>query len=113
MDTTKLIKPCPRCGTDIEPDRHATLTDHLIGGITAFTGGAFGFFVAGPVGAAGGAVAGYEIGKHSMMSIEDEHDEEQWFKFKCPNCGCNWKEKIHTNDDPQDNSSLMNMGGYH
>lgn len=42
-----------------------------------------------PVGGAGGAAATYAIAKHNIMSVEDDHDENQWFKYKCPNCGCN------------------------
>lgn len=114
MDTTKYIKKCPRCGADIEPKRYATLGDKIMGGIVGFCGAAIGATIGGPIGGAGGAVAGYELGKHSMMSISDDHSEEQWFKYECPNsqCGTNWKEKIHTNDHPDDITPLVNSMGW-
>lgn len=28
--------------------------------------------------------------------------------MKCPRCGCEWKEIIHTNDDPDDPSGMAN-----
>lgn len=108
MDTSKYIKKCPRCGTDIEPDRYATTVDKIMGGVTGVSGAAIGFAVGGPIGAAVGAAVGYWGGKASMLSIEDDHDMTQWFKYKCPNCGCNWKEKIHTNDHPDDTSWIAN-----
>lgn len=109
MDTTKLIKKCPRCGTEIEPNRYATKGDKAIGGITALSGAAVGFAFGGPIGAAIGGTIGYFGGKAGMMSIEDDHDMQQWFKYKCPKCGINWKEKIHTNDNPEDTRWLSNM----
>lgn len=108
MDTSKYIKKCPRCGTDIEPERYATTGDKVYGGITGASGAAIGLSFGGPIGAVIGAAAGYLIGKATIMSIENDHDMEQWFKFKCPKCGIEWKEKIHTNDDPDDPSWLMN-----
>ena len=108
MDTSKYVKKCPRCGTKIEPERTATTGDKVYGGITGASGAAIGFSFGGPIGAAIGAAAGYLIGKATIMSIENDHDMEQWFKFKCPKCGIEWKEKIHTNDDPDDPSWLRN-----
>lgn len=113
MDTSKYIKKCPRCGEEIEPERCATLGDKIMGGVVGTCGAVIGAFFGGPLGGAGGAAAGYELGKHSMMSISDDHDENQWFKYKCPNCGTNWKEKIHTNDHPDDIGPLVNSMGYH
>lgn len=113
MDTSKYIKPCPRCGTSIEPKRHASWGVHVLAGVAGVCGGVIGFAFGGPVGGAGGAAATYAIAKHNIMSIEDDHDENQWFKYKCPKCGCNWKEKIHTNDHPDDPSWLINSTGYH
>lgn len=108
MDTTKFIKKCPRCGTEIEPERTATTGDKVYGGITGTSGAVLGFSFGGPIGAAIGGVVGYYIGKKTIMAIEDDHDENQWFKYKCPKCGCEWKEKIHTNDHPDDPRWLMN-----
>lgn len=113
MDTSKHIKPCPRCGEDIEPARCATLGDKIMGGFCAVGGALIGATFGGPLGGAGGAAAGYELGKHGMMSISDDYSEEQWFKYKCRKCGCNWKEKIHTNDHPDDIGPLVNSMGYH
>lgn len=112
MDTSKYIKECPRCHTEIEPDRYATAGDKAIGGVSGLSGAAIGFGVGGPVGAVIGGVIGYFAGKSAVMSAEDSHDMNQWFKYKCPNCGCTWKEKIHTNDNPDDPSTLMNNGSY-
>jgi len=109
MDTSKYIKECPRCHTEIEPTRHATAGDKAMGGITGAGGAAIGFAIGGPIGSAIGAVVGYYGGKRSMLSIEDDHDENQWFKFKCHHCGCEWKEKIHTNDNPEDSTWLTRM----
>lgn len=109
MDTSKYIKKCPRCGTEIEPERYATVGDKILAGFFGFCGGVVGFGLGGPVGAAAGAAAGYYGGKATVMSIENDHDQNQWFKFKCPKCGIEWKEKIHTNDDPDDPSWLMNQ----
>ena len=110
MDTSKYIKKCPRCGTDIEPDRYATAGDKAFGGVTAASGALMGGAVANIPGALIGGALGYFAGKATIMSIEDDHDENQWFKYKCPNpnCGCEWKEKIHTNDDPDDPSWMAN-----
>ena len=107
MDTKKYKKKCPRCGTEIEPQRHATSGDNAIGGVTAVSGAAIGMALGGPVGAAIGGAIGFLGGRASMMAIENEHDENQWFKYNCPNCGCNWKEKIHTNDHPDDSSHIL------
>ena len=38
MDTSKYIKTCPRCGTEIEPERYATKGDKAFGGVTAVSG---------------------------------------------------------------------------
>lgn len=109
MDTSKYIKKCPRCGTDIEPNRCATKGDKVVGGVTALSGATIGFAFGGPIGAAIGGTIGYFGGKAGMMSIEDDHDMQQWFKYKCPKCGTNWKEKIHTNDNPDDTRWISNM----
>lgn len=111
MDTSKYIKKCPRCGTEIEPDRYATTGDKAFGGMTAASGAAIGFTFGGPIGGAIGGVAGYFVGRETIMAIENDHDMDQWFKYKCPNpdCGCEWKEKIHTNDNPDDPSWMMNV----
>lgn len=108
MDTSKYIKKCPRCGTEIEPERYATKGDKAFGGVTAVSGALIGATFGGPIGAGIGAIAGYCAGKTTIMSIENDHDMNQWFKYKCPRCGCNWKEKIHTNDDPDDPSWIAN-----
>ena len=108
MDTSKYIKKCPRCGTEIEPDRYTTKGDKAFGGVTAASGALIGGACAGPPGAIIGGVVGYIAGKETIMSIEDDHDENHWFKYKCPNCGFEWKEKIHTNDDPDDPSWIAN-----
>ena len=108
MDTSKYIKKCPRCGTDIEPKRYATTGTKLLAGFMGLCGGIVGFGIGGPVGAAVGATIGYFGNKVTIMSIENSHEEDQWFKFKCPKCGCEWKEKIHTNDNPDDPSWLAN-----
>ena len=113
MDTSKYIKKCPRCGTEIEPKRHATWEVHALAGVAGICGGVIGLSFGGLLGGAGGAAATYAIAKNNIMSIEDDHDQNQWFKYKCPNCGHNWKEKIHTNDDPDDPSWLANSTGYH
>ena len=112
MDTSKYIKKCPRCGTDIEPERCATLGDKIWGGVSAVSGAVIGLVCGGPVGGAIGAFTGYKLEKHTMMSCEDDYNEKQWFKYKCPNCGTNWKEKIHTNDNPDDISPLINGMGW-
>lgn len=39
MDTSKYIKKCPRCGTDIEPKRHATWGVHALAGVAGVCGG--------------------------------------------------------------------------
>lgn len=108
MDTSKYKKNCPRCGTEIEPERYATKGDKAFGGVTAVSGALIGATFGGPIGAGIGAVAGYFVGKATIMSIENDHDMNQWFKFKCPKCGCTWKEKIHTNDNPDDPSWMAN-----
>lgn len=113
MDTSKYIKKCPRCGTDIEPKRHASWGVHVLAGVAGVCGGVIGFAFGGPVGGAGGAAATYAIAKHNIMGVEDDHDENQWFKYKCPKCGTNGKEKIHTNDHPDDIGPLVNSMGYH
>lgn len=109
MDTSKYIKKCPKCHADIEPVRHATGGDKAIGGITSLSGATIGFGFGGPIGAAIGAVIGYHLGKQAMLDIEDEHDQNQWFRYKCPNGCCEWKEKIHTNDHPDDPTWLTRM----
>lgn len=110
MDTSKYIKKCPRCGTEIEPERYATKGDKAFGGVTAVSGALIGATFGGPIGAGIGAIAGYFAGKATIMSIENDHDMNQWFKYKCSNstCGCEWKVKIHTNDDPDDPSRIAN-----
>lgn len=35
MDTKKYIKKCPKCGTEIEPQRCASAGDNAVGGVTA------------------------------------------------------------------------------
>lgn len=109
MDTSKYIKKCPRCGTEIEPKRHATAGVKAFGGLSAASGAIIGGAFFGPVGATIGGVIGYFSGKATVMSIENDHDMSQWFKYKCPKCGCEWKEKIHTNDDPDDSRWLTNL----
>lgn len=113
MDTTKYIKKCPRCGTDIEPKRCATLGDKLWGGVTSVCAGFIGLAFGGPWGGAAGAALGYKIGKHNMMTISDDYEHSQLFKYECPKCGTNWKEEIHTNDHPDDIGPLANSMGYH
>lgn len=108
MDTSKYKKKCPRCGEEIEPERYATKGDKAFGGVTAVSGALIGATFGGPIGAGIGAIAGYFAGKATIMSIENDHDMNQWFKYKCPKCECNWKEKIHTNDDPDGPSWMMN-----
>lgn len=108
MNLSDYKKKCPRCGTEIEPDRCASTGTKVIAGIMGACGGLIGFGLGGPVGAAAGAAAGYYGGKKTVMSIEDDHDENQLFQNKCPHCGCNWNEKIHTNDHPDDPSWLGN-----
>lgn len=46
----------------------------------------------------------------TIIFIENDHDMNQWFKNKCsnPKCGIEWKETIHTNDNPDDPSWMMN-----
>ena len=74
MDTSKYTKKCPRCGTEIEPERYATKGDKAFGGVSgALIGATFG----GPIGAGIGAIAGYFAGKTTIMSIENDHDMNQ------------------------------------
>lgn len=101
IDTKKLTKNCPRCGTPIEPSRAARRFDYVVGGIGAASGGAVGLGLGGPIGAAIGAVLGYISGKNGSMSNADMYNQNQLFEFTCPKCGTNWKEKIHTNDNPE------------
>ena len=108
MDTSQYIKKCPRCGTEIEPERYATTGDKILAGIIGAGGAVAGFALGGPIGATIGAAGGYAAGKKTVMSIEDDSDQSQWFIYKCPDCGCEWKEKIHTNDDPDDSSWIAN-----
>ena len=111
MDTSKYIKKCPRCGTDIEPERYATKGDKAFGGVTAVSGALIGATFGGPIGAGLGAIAGYFAGKATILGgLILIFIGIQWFKYKCPNpkCGCEWKEKIHTNDDPDDPSWIAN-----
>lgn len=110
MDTSKLAKECPRCKTLIEPKRHATGVDHTIAAVCGAGGAMLGFSIGGPAGAAAGAAALYALGKKSMLDLSDRHAHSQWFKYKCPKCGCTWKERIHTNDDPEDPNWLSNIG---
>lgn len=107
MDTSKYIKKCPRCGRSIEPERCATIFDKLFGCLIGFCIGFLGL-MGGPIVAIICAVVGYFMGLITIMSIEDDHDMNQWFKYKCPKCGYERKEKIHTNDDPDDPSWLAN-----
>lgn len=104
MDTCYFKKKCPRCNTEIEPKRIATAGDEAFSGMCGAGGAAIGFTLGGPVGAIVGAAVSYFGNKKAIMSIKDHHDKSQWFKYKCPKCGCQWKEKIHTNDDPEDPS---------
>ena len=78
--------------------RCATKGDKAFGGMTVVSGALIGAICNFPIGAGIGAIAGYFAGKATIMSIENSHDLNQWFKYKCPNfkCGCEWKEKIHT-----------------
>lgn len=108
MDTSKYIKKCPRCNTDIVPKRCAGTSTKIYAGITGFCGGVIGFSLGGPVGAAAGAALGYYFNKKAAMAIDDDYNMEQLFRFKCPKCGCEWKEKIHTNDHPEDASIILN-----
>lgn len=108
MDTIDLIKECPKCGTEVEPERYATTGDKILAGVIGVSGAAAGFAIAGPVGGAAGAAAGYHAGKKAVMKIKDDCDESQWFIYKCTNCGHEWKEFIHTNDDPDDPSWISN-----
>lgn len=109
MDTSKYKKKCPLCGTEIEPKRHTTGTARFLGGVISLSGATIGFCLGGPIGAAAGAALGYVGGRETAKSMENDYDPSQWFKFKCPKCGCNWKERIHTNDDPDDPTILMNI----
>lgn len=109
MDTSHLKKNCPRCNTEIEPKRYATTGDKALSVVFGAAGAAVGFALGGPIGALIGAAVSYIGNKKAIMTIEDDHDQSQWFKYKCPKCGCQWKEKIHTNDDPDD-PSWMNAG---
>ena len=108
MDTSKYKKKCPRCRTVIEPKRYATTGTKILAGFLGAGGAVLGFCFGGPVGAAAGGALGYYANKKAIMAVEDDCDQNQWFKFKCPKCGCNWKEKIHTNDHPDDNSWIAN-----
>ena len=105
---SEFTKKCPRCGTEIEPKRHATKGDKAYGVVTAMSGALIGGTFGGPIGAGVGAVVGYFAGKATIMSIEDDHDMRQWYKYKCPKCGCEWKEKLHTNDHPDDSRWISN-----
>lgn len=106
MDTSKLIKPCPKCHTNIKPERVATTSTKILAGVTGGAGVAVGFGLGGPIGAAIGGILGYFVNKATIMSIQDSHNQSQWFKYKCPNCGKEWKASIHTNDHPDDISTL-------
>jgi predicted RNA-binding Zn-ribbon protein involved in translation (DUF1610 family) len=108
MDTSKYIIKCPQCGAEIEPERCASTGDKVLGGVTGISGAAIGFGLGGPVGALIGAGIGYFAGKKTVMSIEDDHDTNHWFKYKCPNCSYERKEKIQSNDDPDDPSWIGN-----
>lgn len=107
MDTKKYIKKCPKCGTEIEPQRCASAGDNALGGVTAASAAAIGFVLGGPVGGVIGAAVGFFGGRASVMAIENDHDENHLFKYVCPKCGCNWKEKIHTNDHPDDPGKIL------
>lgn len=109
VNTSKLIKKCPRCHTDIEPERYATTGDKVLAGFYGACAAVLGFSIGGPVGAVAGATAGYYGSMKTIMSIEDDHDKEQWFKYVCPKCGIEWKEEIHTNDHPDDPSWISNQ----
>lgn len=111
MDTKKFIKPCPQCGSGIEPKRCATSFDYTIGGIAGVLGGTVGFFCGGPFGAAIGGALGYKVAKWNTMSIADESRNSQLFKYKCPNCGKTWKEELYTNDNPEDPSWISRAAG--
>ena len=106
--TNSFVKKCPRCGAEITAERCATAGDRIIGGTVGASGALVGFALGGPIGAIIGGTIGYFGGKESMMSIEDDHDMSQWYRFKCPNCDYECKEKIHTNDSPDDPSVLHN-----
>lgn len=47
-----------------------------------------------------GQVCSYRGKATTIISIENDHNMNQWYKYKCPKpkCGCEWKEKIHNND---------------
>ena len=107
MNAKKYIKKCPKCGTEIEPQRCASAGDNALGGVAAASAAAIGFALGGPVGGVIGAAVGFFGGRASVMGIENDHDENHLFRYVCPKCGCNWKEKIHTNDHPDDSSHIL------
>ena len=55
MDTSPYIKNCPKCGTEIEPERYATTGDKILAGIIGAGGAVAGFALGGPIGATIGA----------------------------------------------------------
>ena len=85
MDTSKYIKKCPRCSTEIEPERYATKGDKAFGGVTAVSGALIGATFVGPIGAGIDAIAGNFAGKSTIMTIENDHDMNQWLSSNVPN----------------------------
>ena len=104
MDTSKYIKKCPNCGTEIEPYRIATTGDKVVAGLGGAGGAIAGFALGGPIGAVIGGAITYAIGKSNLMDNDDNCSESQLFKYECSNCGYTWEQKIHTNDNPDDPS---------
>ena len=111
VDTSKYIKKCSKCGTDIEPVHAAFTSTKVLAGVMGGAGALVGLGLGGPVGAVIGGVLGYVANKVTIMDIEDTHDHSQCYKYKCPNCGHSWKENIETNDNPEDPSWLTMAGG--
>lgn len=79
MDTIHLKKNCPRCNTEIEPKRYATTGDKALSGVFGAAGAAVGFALGEPIGAVIGVAVSYFGNKKATMTIEDDHDQSQWF----------------------------------
>lgn len=108
MDTSIYIKKCPRCKTKIVPQRHVATGDNLLAGFMGLCGGIVGVGIGVPADAARETAIGYLGNKATIMSIENGYDKSQWVKYKCSICGCEWNEKIHTNDHLDDSIWMAN-----
>lgn len=84
MDTSKYIKKYPQHGMGFESDRYSTKVDKGFGGKTAVSRALIRVTFGNPVEAGIETIVGYFADKVAIMSIENNHDMNQWFKYKCP-----------------------------